>query len=560
MLGAIAGDIIGSAFESDPVKRLDFPLFGPMTRFTDDTVLTVAVAHAILQEEDYAASLKRYGQNYPDRGYGSSFYCWMFASVSEPYDSWGNGSAMRVSPVGFAFDSVEAVLREAEKSAAVTHNHPEGIKGAQAVALAIYLARTGRSKDEIRHEITRRFGYDLERTLAEIRPRYCFDISCQGSVPESIIAFLESDGVEDAIRKAVSLGGDSDTMGCIAGGIAEAYWGGVPAPLAQETRSRLPQEFIAIVDRFYERYPLAARGPGRADSTNPEPRADPTHTVPLRPIADMHEYRLVTERLARQLAADPGAAALARELERSLRYEIGHAVPQEARLASRLSARTGRRARRTALISDIHGNHAGLLAVLADIEKQQCDRILCLGDLVDGGPDNEQVIETIRRLGVPCVRGNHDETNDLDLVHDLRRFLAGLPEYIIEDDVLYTHISPRPKKRKINHAVEAWNVFDESDFRLLFIGHVHVPMIFGMRSDTYGEAAPHAFEYNKPLALSRDERYIVSTGAIGYGRDDVGRIRYAIYDREAHTVELRAIDGPLLRYDYTLGGISVEFS
>jgi len=254
VFGAIIGDVIGSAFESDPVKKPDFPLFGPMTRFTDDTVLTVAVANAILRGEDYGASIKRFGQNYPDRGYGSNFYCWMFASASEPYHSWGNGSAMRVSPVGFAFDSPESVLAEAEKSAAVTHDHPEGIKGAQAVALAIFRARTGTPKDVIKSEITRRFGYNLDRTLAEIRPRYCFDISCQGSVPESIIAFLESGGVEDAVRNAVSLGGDSDTMGCIAGGIAHAFYGKPPAELAAATRRYLPEEFLRIVDEFSAAY------------------------------------------------------------------------------------------------------------------------------------------------------------------------------------------------------------------------------------------------------------------------------------------------------------------
>ena len=254
MFGAIVGDVIGSAFESDPVKKPDFPLFGPMTRFTDDTVLTVAVANAILRGEDYGASIKRFGQNYPDRGYGNNFYCWMFASVSEPYNSWGNGSAMRVSPVGFAFDTVESVLVEAEKSAAVTHDHPEGIKGAQAVALAVHLARGDRSKNEIKSEIARRFGYDLDRTLAAIRPHYCFDISCQGSVPESIIAFLESDGIEDAIRKAISLGGDSDTMGCIAGGIAHAFYGKVPDALAAATRAYLPEEFLHIIDEFDAAY------------------------------------------------------------------------------------------------------------------------------------------------------------------------------------------------------------------------------------------------------------------------------------------------------------------
>lgn len=229
-------------------------------------------------------------------------------------------------------------------------------------------------------------------------------------------------------------------------------------------------------------------------------------------------------------------------------------------ISSRLSPRP--RARRTALISDIHGNHAGLLAALADIENQNCDRILCLGDLVDGGPDNEQVIETLRRLNVPCMRGNHDETNDVQLEYASHQFLQCLPECLTEDDVLYMHISPRNprnRKRKVSHAVEAWNVFDECEFRLLFIGHVHVPIIFGMRSETFGEAAIHEFEYHKPYTLSNDERYIVSIGAIGYGRDDVGKVRYAIYDAQANTVEFRAVDGPLLPLDYTLGGTTLEF-
>ena len=256
MFGSIAGDVIGSHFESHPTKAVGFPLYGERCRFTDDTVLTVAIAHAILRKEQYAASLRRYGQKYPDRGYGSNFYCWMFNEANGPYSSWGNGSAMRVSPVGFAFDSVDAVLREAEKSASVTHDHPEGIKGAQAVALAVFLARTGTSKDRIRTEISDRFDYDLVRTLDEIRPRYCFDISCQGSVPEAIIAFLESSDVEDAIRKAVSLGGDSDTMGCIAGGIAQAFYGTVPREMVSAVRRYLTEELLATVDEFNAVYGL----------------------------------------------------------------------------------------------------------------------------------------------------------------------------------------------------------------------------------------------------------------------------------------------------------------
>lgn len=254
MLGAIAGDIVGSVFERRPIKTTEFPLFSARSTFTDDTVLTVAVAYAILHGGAYGPALKAFGRRYPHAGYGGRFYRWLQMPESEPYNSWGNGSAMRVSPVGYAFEDVECVLQEAQKSAEVTHNHPEGIKGAQATALAIYLARTGRDKETIREEIERRFAYDLGRTLEEIRPEYRFDVSCQGSVPESIVAFLESEGVEDAIRKAISLGGDSDTMACIAGGIAEAYYGEVPSGIVEEVRERIPGEFWAVVEAFYDRY------------------------------------------------------------------------------------------------------------------------------------------------------------------------------------------------------------------------------------------------------------------------------------------------------------------
>ena len=170
--------------------------------------------------------------------------------------SWGNGSAMRVSPVGFAFDTVEEVLAEAEKSAAVTHNHIEGIKGAQATALAIYFARSGASKKEIKQSIAKIFQYDLDRTLDEIRPTYSFDVSCQGSVPESIIAFLESENFEDAIRKVISLGGDSDTLACITGGIAQAFYKEIPDFILENVRSRLTDDLLEIVDAFNLRYGL----------------------------------------------------------------------------------------------------------------------------------------------------------------------------------------------------------------------------------------------------------------------------------------------------------------
>jgi ADP-ribosylglycohydrolase len=250
MIGAIAGDIIGSVFEHDPIKTTTFPLFSEASRFTDDTVLSVAVADAILNQTDYVTALKNYARKYPNAGYGISFLRWTQSSSTKPYNSWGNGAAMRVSPVGFAFDSKEDVLREAEKTAGVTHNHPEGIKGAQATAMAIFLARRGANKSDIRRQIQHRFHYDLDRSTDEIRPFYVFDVSCQGSVPESILAFLESDDFEDAIRLAISLGGDSDTMGCIAGGIAQAYYGRIPETILESVRQRLPEAFVQVIDQF----------------------------------------------------------------------------------------------------------------------------------------------------------------------------------------------------------------------------------------------------------------------------------------------------------------------
>lgn len=254
MLGAIAGDIIGSVFEASFVKTTDFPLFSDRSTFTDDTVLTIATADAILHQRDYAANYKRFARAYPHAGYGGSFRAWFMDKKSAPYNSWGNGSAMRVSPVGFAYDSLEAVLTEAAKSAMVTHNHPEGVKGAQATAAAIFLARNGQSKDDIRREITARFQYRLDMTLAEIRPSYYFDVSCQGSVPQSIIAFLESYSVESAIRNAVSLGGDADTMACIAGGIAHAFYQKIPAEICEHVKVRLPKEFRQIWEEFKQRF------------------------------------------------------------------------------------------------------------------------------------------------------------------------------------------------------------------------------------------------------------------------------------------------------------------
>lgn len=256
MLGAIAGDIIGSPHEHAGTKTTDFPLFHDRCRFTDDTVLTVAVASAILEGRSYYDSIKTFARRYPDAGYGREFKFWLRLpdDESDPYFSFGNGSAMRVSPVGFAFDSVERVLEEAKKTAEITHNHAEGIKGAQAVALAVFLARNGAGKATIKYEISGRFGYDLDRTLDEIRPTYTFKSSCQESVPESLIAFLESESVEDAIRKAISLGGDADTMACIAGAVAQASYRHVPPEITSRVRGLLTPDLLDVLDRFSERH------------------------------------------------------------------------------------------------------------------------------------------------------------------------------------------------------------------------------------------------------------------------------------------------------------------
>ncbi len=254
MLGAIAGDVIGSVYEARPVKRTDFQLFPRGACFTDDTVLTVATAAALLGDGDYAAAYRRFGRAYPHAGYGGSFYQWLFSEGAGPYGSWGNGSAMRVSPVGFALDAIEEVLAEAARSAAVTHDHPEGIKGAQATALAVFLARSGADREALRAEIQGRFGYDLKRSAKAIRPGYRFDVSCQGSVPESLIAFLESTDFESAVRNAVSLGGDADTMACIAGAVAEAFYGAVPGAIAAKVRARLSSGFLDVLDRFERQY------------------------------------------------------------------------------------------------------------------------------------------------------------------------------------------------------------------------------------------------------------------------------------------------------------------
>lgn len=254
MLGAIAGDMAGSTHEHHRVEERDFPLFTARSRFTDDSVLTAATAHALLTDGDYAAAYHAFGNRHPHAGYGGAFRRWLGSPDRKPYNSWGNGSAMRVSPVGWAFDTEAEVLREAERSATVTHDHPHGVAGAQAVALGIFLARHGASKHDISRAITDRFGYDLARTVDEIRPRYSFDVSCQGSVPEAIVAFLGAGNVEHAIRHAIWLGGDADTQAAIAGSLAEAWHGGVPPTLRAEVRKRLTDDLLDVTDRFERRY------------------------------------------------------------------------------------------------------------------------------------------------------------------------------------------------------------------------------------------------------------------------------------------------------------------
>ena len=254
IIGAVIGDVIGSAFEWNNVKTTDFQLFGKRTTFTDDTVLTVATMDIILNQKDYVQEYQSYGRKFPDAGYGGFFFDWIFDEKPEAYDSWGNGSAMRVSPVGWAYNTIEDVLFEAKRSAEVTHNHPEGIKGTQATASAIFLARTGKSKSEIKQFIQENFCYDLDRNLDDIRPTYTFDVSCQGSVPEAIIAFLESTDFEDAIRLGISIGGDSDTIACIAGGIAEAFYHDIPEYMVDNCLRVLPKEFIQVVETFSEKF------------------------------------------------------------------------------------------------------------------------------------------------------------------------------------------------------------------------------------------------------------------------------------------------------------------
>lgn len=275
LIGAVIGDIVGSIYEFNPHKSKDINLQDSSMEYTDDTIMTIAVADWILNDKKHTkkglvARMQKWGRRYPNPmgAYGGMFSQWLSSDNPKPYNSWGNGAAMRVAAVGFAFQTLDETLKVAKKSAEVTHNHPEGIKGAQATAAAIFMARTGGTKEEIRRYISETFGYDMNRTCDDIRPTYCFDGSCQGTVPESIIAFLDSKDYEDALRLCISLGGDADTMGTITGAIAGAYYHQIPYDLYEFGVKKLPggktpepfegkeseEDIIDIINKFDNEY------------------------------------------------------------------------------------------------------------------------------------------------------------------------------------------------------------------------------------------------------------------------------------------------------------------
>ena len=263
MLGAIIGDMVGAPYEFDRGnKTKDFPFWVRKSQFSDDTVMTVAVAQALMKADGaknneillaVQESMRKWGRKYPYSGYGVLFSRWLHSADPKPYGSFGNGSAMRVSSVGFMYDTLEQTCETAVLKSIVTHNHSEGIKGAQATASAIFLARTGHTKQEIKAYIEREYHYDLSRTCDEIRPTYSHVETCQKTVPEAITAFLEGESFEDVIRTAVSLGGDCDTLTCIAGGMAEAYYG-IPKDIENECRKRLPGDMLEVIDKAYAKY------------------------------------------------------------------------------------------------------------------------------------------------------------------------------------------------------------------------------------------------------------------------------------------------------------------
>ena len=254
MLGAVAGDIIGSVYEFRNVKSTDFELFMPQSMFTDDSVMTLAMAKWLIEDKTHSQQhlircMQELGQKYPDAGYGTHFDGWLVMDYPQPYNSWGNGSGMRVSPVGLWAKTLDEALALAVITASVSHNHPEGVKGAQAIAASVFLCKEGKSKREIKEYVESTFGYDLDRTIAEIRPNYYFDVSCQGSVPEAIIAFLEGNSFEEVVRLAISLGGDSDTIACMAGAIAACMYP-IPDGIVEACDKILTDDLREIKNQF----------------------------------------------------------------------------------------------------------------------------------------------------------------------------------------------------------------------------------------------------------------------------------------------------------------------
>ena len=254
MLGAIVGDIVGSVYEFDNTKSIDFELFYEESCFTDDTVMTLAVAKWLIEDETHSSRhlikcMQELGRRYPDVGYGGTFFRWIFQDNPQPYNSWGNGAGMRVSPVGLYAKTLEETLELAEITALVSHDHSEGIKGAQAIAASVFLCKEGKTKAEIKSYVEHTFDYDLSRTIEEIRPSYKFDVSCQGSVPEAIISFLEGYSFEEVLRLAISLGGDSDTIACMACGIAACMYP-IPDDIAEVCDEILTDDLREIKDKF----------------------------------------------------------------------------------------------------------------------------------------------------------------------------------------------------------------------------------------------------------------------------------------------------------------------
>ena len=250
MIGAIIGDIIGSRFEWNNHRDEEFLLFSEKSHFTDDTVLTIATADCLLRNRDYRETYQFYAKENPNAGYGGMFHRWIFSSDLKPYQSFGNGSGMRVSPIGWFFPDLDTTRKEAQKSAEVTHNHPEGIKGAESIASAIFLSRKGSSKEEIQTYIEDNFKYNLKFNFEELKISYQFDETCQGSIPQAIYCFLVSNSFEDAIRKSISIGGDSDTIACMTGSIAEAFYKNITEEIKLEAYSRLPENFLKIIQDF----------------------------------------------------------------------------------------------------------------------------------------------------------------------------------------------------------------------------------------------------------------------------------------------------------------------